>query len=107
MTLDALPFAKPAKRIVDRKTVEAYARHHPGCEIAGCKARRSSVETHHLVSRKMGGSDVPRNLLRLCGFGGHHTEWHTCGGHEFFRRYESKLTDEAREKVRTALRIEE
>lgn len=58
----------------------------------------------------MGGSDVPSNLLRLCAGGtdgGHHGEWHRVGGREFFRRYEAKLADEAREKVRTALRIEE
>lgn len=105
--MEALAFPKPQKRVVDRRAVDSYAKAHPFCEVAGCKARRARLETHHIVSRKMGGSDVPSNLLRLCGFGGHHTEWHTCGGREWFRRYESQLTDEAREKVRTALRIEE
>lgn len=104
--LDQLPFAKPAKRLVDRQAVEAYARQKPGCEVAGCRARRSVVETHHIISRKMGGSDVASNLLRLCGFGGHHTIWHTIGGHEFYRRHENQLSEEAREKVRAALRID-
>lgn len=100
-----LAFPKPQKRIVDRKAVASYARNHPSCEVAGCKARRSTHETHHIVSRKMGGSDVQSNLLRLCM--NHHSEWHTRGGREFFRRYEMQLSDEARQKVRSALRLED
>lgn len=109
--LDRLPFEKPARRIRDPRALEAYARTHPRCEVIGCVAgRRHWLETHHIRSRKMGGSDVPDNLLRLCAGGtdgGHHGEWHRVGGREFLRRYESKLTDEAREKVRAALRIED
>lgn len=110
MTLEALKFPKPQKRIVDRRTVDSYARSHPFCEVAGCKSRRTWLETHHIVSRKMGGSDVPQNLLRLCAggtSGGHHGEWHRVGGREFFRRYENQLADEARQKVRSALRLED
>lgn len=110
MTLEELPFAKPAKRIVDKQAVAAYARAHPHCEVLGCKARRSRVETHHIKSRKMGGSDVETNLLRLCAGGadgGHHTEWHTRGGREFLRRYELQLPEEARVKIAAVLRIED
>jgi 5-methylcytosine-specific restriction endonuclease McrA len=104
--LDQLPFAKPERRITDRKALESYARQHPCCEVMGCKARRSQLETHHIKSRKMGGSDISSNLLRLCGFGGHHTEFHTVGGREWFRRYESRLPEDARAKIAAALRIE-
>lgn len=109
--LDRLPFAKPEPRIKSKRALELYARTHPRCEVIGCAGRRLGwLEVHHIKSRKMGGSDVPANLLRLCAGGtdgGHHGEFHRVGGREWFRRYESKLTDEAREKVRTALRIED
>jgi hypothetical protein len=110
VTLEQLPFAKPEKRIVDRRALEGYARLHPTCEVIGCKARRARLETHHIKSRKMGGSDVNTNLLRLCAGGddgGHHTEWHTRGGQAFYRRYRDRLSDEARVKVAAALRIVE
>lgn len=109
MTLERLPFEKPQKRIVDRRAVAAYVRAHPNCEVVGCTARRGRVETHHIKSRKMGGSDVETNLLRLCSGGadgGHHTEWHTRGGREFLRRYELRLSDEARAKIAAVLRVE-
>lgn len=105
--LEQLPFAKPSKRIVDKRAITAYARTFRQCEIIRCASSRNTVETHHIVSRKMGGSDIPSNLLRLCGFGGHHTEWHTVGGKEFFRRYGDLLSDEARAKVAVALRLDE
>jgi hypothetical protein len=109
--LDRLPFEKPARRITDKRALDLYARLHPRCEVIGCGVRRLGwLEVHHLVSRKMGGSDIPGNLLRLCAGGtdgGHHGEWHRVGGREWFRRHESKLTDEARAKVAAALRIVE
>lgn len=110
MTLERLPFAKPEPRIKSKRALELYARAHPRCEVIGCTGRRLGwLEVHHIKSRKMGGSDVPGNLLRLCAGGvdgGHHGEWHTRGGREFFRRYESRLADDAREKVRAVLRLE-
>lgn len=104
MTLEALPFAKPRKRLVSRAALAAYVRTHPRCELKGCKSR-PCPEPHHLVSRKMGGDDVAENLIRLCPQ--HHMSWHSIGGREWLRRHDAELTDEAREKVRTALRLED
>lgn len=103
MTLEELPFAKPRKRLVSRAALASYVRNHRACEIRGCKSR-PCPEPHHLVSRKMGGDDVPANLIRLCPT--HHMEWHSRGGKEWLRRHDGELSDEAREKVRTALRID-
>lgn len=102
--LEELPFPKPRKRLVDPKAIKAYVRAHPRCELRGCPSR-PCPEPHHLVSRKMGGDDVPENLLRLCLAA--HMEFHHCGGREWYRRHQHELTDEARDKVRTALRIED
>lgn len=35
------------------------------CEICG-KSKPNSLETHHVVPRRYGGSDQPENLVRLC-----------------------------------------
>ena len=35
------------------------------CEICG-ETKPNSLETHHVVPRRMGGSDEPENLVRLC-----------------------------------------
>lgn len=97
-----LPFAKP-KRLISDKALKEYRRLRPHCEVLDC-GQRSCPIPHHLKSRKMGRDDSPENLLSLCKRA--HTEWHTWGGLEWFRRYESRLTPEARAKVMRALRID-
>lgn len=106
----SLRFPKPERRVRDRKVLTAYLRAHPHCEVGGCRGRLVSV--HHIVSRKMGGGDVPENLLSLCA--GHHAgpgpfreAWHAIGGRRWFARFGGRLADETRAKVMRALRIEE
>lgn len=101
--MDRLPFQKP-ERHVDPDGLRAYAREHPSCEILECR-RRPCPEAHHLVPRSRGRDDRPSNLLRLCPT--HHDEFHALGGHEWFRRYQDRLLDGARQKVAAALRIED
>lgn len=94
-------FPKPLKRHKDPKAIAAYRARVRRCEC-GCRSNRS-LEVHHIISRKMGGGDVDENFLVLTAR--EHGLWHTVGGHEFFRRHETNMGDEAAEKVRRALRI--
>ena len=103
--IEQLQFPKPV-RLRDKKALQIYHRTHPKCEVIGCRFR--STGPHHILSRSLGGPDAPRNLIALCDL--HHTGSqgpHQMGHRSWFRAFESKLSDEAREKIRTALRLED
>ena len=101
--MDSLKFPKPMKRHKDPKLLTRLRSQVRSCEC-GCGSNRA-LETHHIISRKMGGDDVEDNVLVLASYC--HQAWHTWGGKEWFRRREARMADEAREKVRVALRLEE
>jgi len=95
----AFPKHKPYR---DAKARHFYRQRHAVCEA--CGARRS-VEVHHLVSRARGGSDEDENLVALdakC-----HREWTGVNRTRrmWFERYAATMSEEAREKVRRALRL--
>ena len=102
-SIPGLPQPKPRKRIVDKKAIKQYVLEHPLCEVLACLSE-PCPEPHHLVSRKMGGDDVPSNLLRLCKT--HHMRWHHTGGRTWLQTYGDRLTSDARSKVMAALRMD-
>lgn len=57
---DFTPCPKP-HRVVSQKEIDRQRK--PYCEYCG---RYGRSQTHHVVSRKSGGGDVPENLISLC-----------------------------------------
>jgi len=56
-------------RIKSPSVLRKYALEHPRCELCGSGnpmgANRGGV--HHRLPRSRGGSDIPSNLITLCG----------------------------------------
>ncbi len=66
-----MPQAMPkVARIEDQNTIQATRKKY--CELCGKPAYK---EPHHIKTRGAGGSDIPENLIQLCGE--HHFAVHT------------------------------
>jgi 5-methylcytosine-specific restriction endonuclease McrA len=63
-----LKFPKNPRK-VDKTALREYRQQHPYCELCGSSdpmgANRGGI--HHRKPRSRGGSDVPENLITLCG----------------------------------------
>lgn len=69
--------------IPPRTRREVLARDKHRCQAPSCDRTRF-LEVHHMVPRKMGGTNHPENLITLCG--ACHRLWHEGGGKAALRQ---------------------